>query len=75
MDSSSPRQQALAAIAQLTHFQLKLVVKFIQLLQWLPGSQPKPEQTASETTDPLDRFIGATHPGHLAQNIDRDLYG
>ena len=69
MYSTNPTQQILEAISELSQQQIQIVLRFIQTLQ--PKKLPNPTSTPF---DPLANFIGATHHGNLAQQIDQDLY-
>jgi len=69
MYSTNENQQLLEAIAQLSEQQIQIVLQFVQRLQ--------PQKTSNPTStpfDPLTNFVGATHHGSLAQQIDEDLY-
>jgi hypothetical protein len=70
MNSDTPRQQLLEAIAPLSDRQILLVLRFIQTV----SSQPLPQST-NTSFDPLANFVGATTHGNLASAIDDTLYG
>jgi hypothetical protein len=67
MYSTSPRQELLEAISQLSDRQIETVLQFIQTVQTKTS-------VTQETNDPLMDFVGANTHGNLAQNIDNSLY-
>jgi len=69
MQSASPHQQLLEAIAHLSDQQLAIVLRFIQTLQSNPIAT-----SAHPPIDPLANFIGASTQGNLAHAIDETLY-
>jgi hypothetical protein len=69
MHSTSPHQELLQAIAELSEEQIQIVLQFIQTLQPKQMSNP-----LSTPFDPLANFVGATNHGNLAILIDKTLY-
>jgi hypothetical protein len=67
MYSTSPRQELLEAISQLSDRQIETVLQFIQTVQ-------TKKAITQEISDPLIDFVGANTHGNLAQNIDNSLY-
>ena len=67
MYSTSPRQELLEAISQLSDRQIQTVLQFIQTVQ-------TKKSITQETSDPLIDFVGANTHGNLAQNVDNRLF-
>lgn len=68
---TTPRQQLIEAISDLSDRQVILLLQWIETLQKTP---PLPLNDPT-TVDPLIEFVGSNTHGHLASSIDDTLYG
>ena len=66
---TTPRQQLIEAISDLSDRQIILLLQWIETLQKTPALPPN-----DPSIDPLTEFVGASTRGHLASTIDKTLY-
>jgi len=71
---TSPRQQLIQSISDLSDRQVLLLLQWIQALQKTPPL-PVHSRLDDSASDPLAQFIGANIHGKLASAIDETLYG